>query len=45
MEFYEDLYRKAVAPEWDLRIVDTSVLESKVENDMFKMYEDFYDDI
>lgn len=45
MEFYEDLYRKAVAPEWDLRIVDTSVLDSKVENDMFKMYEDFYDDI
>ena len=45
MEFYEELYRKAVAPEWDLRIVDTSVLESKVENDMFKMYEDFYDDI
>jgi hypothetical protein len=39
MEFYEDLYRKAVAPEWDLRIVDTSVLDSQVEQDMLNMYE------
>lgn len=45
MEFYEDLYRKAVAPEWDLRIVDTSVLDSQVEQDMLNMYEWFYDDI
>lgn len=45
MEFYEDNYRKAVAPEWDLRIVDTSLLESKVEADMRNMYEHFYDDI
>ncbi|MGB2110766.1 MAG: CiaB protein, partial [Patescibacteria group bacterium] len=45
MEFYEDNYRKAVAPEWDLRIVDTSLLESKVETDMRNMYEHFYDDI
>lgn len=45
LEFYEDLYRKAVAPEWDLRIVDTSVLDSVVEADMKNMYETLYDDI
>lgn len=45
LEFYEDLYRKAVAPEWDIRIVDTSVLESVVESDMKDMYETLYDDI
>ena len=45
LEFYEDLYRKAVAPEWDLRIVDTSVLDSTVESDMKSMYETLYDDI
>jgi len=45
LEFYEDLYRKAVAPEWDIRIVDTSVLDSQVETDMFHMYETLYDDV
>jgi hypothetical protein len=45
LEFYEDLYRKAVAPEWDLRVVDTSVLDSVVESDMKNMYETLYDDI
>jgi hypothetical protein len=45
LEFYEDLYRKAVAPEWDIRIVDTSVLDSVVESDMKDMYETLYDDI
>lgn len=45
LEFYEDLYRKAVAPEWDIRIVDPSVLESVVESDMKEMYETLYDDI
>ncbi len=45
LEFYEDLYRKSVAPEWDLRIVDTSLFESKVSSDVLKMYETLYDDI
>lgn len=45
LEFYEDLYRKAVAPEWDLRIVDTSILNSEVESDIKSMYEHLYDDI
>ena len=45
LEFYEDLYRKAVAPEWDLRVVDTSILDSKVESDIKAMYEHLYDDI
>jgi hypothetical protein len=45
LEFYEDLYRKSVAPEWDIRIVDTSILDSKVEADMFNMYETLYDDV
>lgn len=45
LEFYEDLYRKAVAPEWDLRIVDTSILNSQVESDIKAMYEHFYDEV
>ncbi|MCP4523767.1 MAG: invasion protein CiaB, partial [Candidatus Gracilibacteria bacterium] len=45
IEFYEDLYRKSVAPEWDIRITDTSLLTSTVEADMLEMYEHFYDDI
>lgn len=43
-EFYEDKYRKAVAPEWDLRILNT-VFESDVEESMEDMYETFYDEI
>ncbi len=41
LEFYEDKYRKAVAPEWDLRIVNT-VFKSDVEESMENMYEHFY---
>jgi len=44
LEFYEDKYRKAVAPEWDLRIVN-NIFESKVENSIKSMYENIYDEI
>jgi len=43
LEFYEDKYRKAVAPEWDLRILDSETLESKVESNIKNMYEIIYD--
>jgi len=44
LEFYEDKYRKAVAPEWDLRILDTETLDSKVEKNISNMYEKLYDE-
>lgn len=44
LEFYEDKYRKAVAPEWDLRLQNI-VFESVVENDILEMYEKIYDDV
>ena len=44
LEFYEDKYRKAVAPEWDLRILNT-VFESDVESSIENMYETIYDEI
>lgn len=44
LEFYEDKYRKAVAPEWDLRILNT-VFESDVESSIESMYETIYDEI
>lgn len=44
LEFYEDKYRKAVAPEWDLRLIN-SIFESVVEKDILNMYETFYDEI
>ncbi len=39
LEYYEDNYRNAVAPEWDMRIVDESILQSDVSSNMFAMYE------
>jgi len=42
LEFYEDKYRKAVAPEWDLRIIDTDTLDSKVKKNISEMYEKIY---
>ncbi len=42
LEFYEDKYRKAVAPEWDLRIMDMETLDSKVEKNIENMYEELY---
>lgn len=44
LEYYEDNYRNSVAPEWDMRIVDESILSSQVSHDMFSMYETFYDE-
>ncbi len=44
LEFYEDKYRKAVAPEWDLRILNT-VFESDVEESIESMYENIYNEI
>ena len=44
LEFYEDKYRKAVAPEWDLRILNR-VFESDVEESITSMYELFYNEI
>ncbi|MDF1682331.1 MAG: hypothetical protein P1U46_00760 [Patescibacteria group bacterium] len=44
LEFYEDKYRKSVAPEWDLRILN-QIFESEVETDIENMYEKFYDEI
>jgi hypothetical protein len=45
LEFYEDKYRKAVAPEWDLRVLDTETLDSKVKNNIENMYEKIYDEM
>ncbi|MFC1798041.1 hypothetical protein ACFLY2_02705 [Patescibacteria group bacterium] len=44
LEFYEDKYRKAVAPEWDLRILN-NVFESDVESSILNMYEELYDEL
>lgn len=44
LEFYEDKYRQAVAPEWDLRIKN-EVFESTVKDNILDMYEKIYDDI
>jgi hypothetical protein len=44
LEFYEDKYRKAVAPEWDLRILN-NVFESDVEESILNMYENIFDEI
>jgi hypothetical protein len=42
LEYYEDNYRNAVAPEWDMRIVDESILQSHVSTNMFAMYETLF---
>ncbi len=44
LEFYEDKYRQAVAPDWDLRI-ENEVFESTVKDNILDMYEKIYDDI
>jgi hypothetical protein len=44
LEFYEDKYRKAVAPEWDLRILN-NVFDSVVESDIENMYENIFSEI
>ena len=40
VEYYEDKYRKAVAPEWNLRLKNKSLFESKVEKNMISMFND-----
>jgi len=44
LEFYEDTYRKAVAVEWDLRLKDDSIMQSKVAWDIKNMYEKLFDE-
>jgi hypothetical protein len=39
LEFYEDKFRKAVAPEWDLRIKTDFISNSTVLTDIIKMHE------
>lgn len=45
IEYYEDKYRKAVSPEWDIRIDDTLTMKSNILKDVKKMYEYMYDDM
>ncbi len=45
LEFYEDKFRKAVAPEWDLRIKTDFISNSSVLTDIIKMHEWFYKSI
>lgn len=45
IEYYEDKYRKAVSPEWDIRIDDTKTLDSTILADVKSMYEAHYDDL
>lgn len=44
LEYYEDLYRNAVSPEWDLRVRDDSILTSEVYHDIEQMYEKMFTD-
>ena len=37
-EYYEDKYRKAVAPEWNIRLKNNNLFESKVEKNMVSMF-------
>ncbi|MFZ4462168.1 MAG: hypothetical protein ACOYN2_06890 [Patescibacteria group bacterium] len=39
LEHYEDVYRKAVAPEWDLRLVHSNLFRSAVKTNMVSMFE------
>lgn len=42
-EYYEDKYRKAVSPDWDLRL-ENKVFESEVDVDILFMYEKLFDE-
>ncbi len=42
LEYYEDHYRKAVALEWDLRIVNPNSNAGKVKDDISTMYKDLF---
>ncbi|MDA3836332.1 MAG: invasion protein CiaB [Nanoarchaeota archaeon] len=43
LEYYDDVLRKAVAPEWDIRIVDFHLPENIRQASVKKMYEQFFD--
>jgi len=43
LEYYEDHYRKAVALEWDLRIVNPKNSAGKVIDDVKSMYEKYFE--
>ena len=45
LEAYEDSYRKSVSMEWDMRLLDSTTLQSTVASDIETMYEGFYDEI
>ncbi len=45
MEYYEDKYRRSVSIEFDMRLSDPSLFESKVAGDIANMYEGMYDEI
>ncbi len=44
LEYYEDHYRKAVALEWDLRIVNPKNSAGEVREDIKKMYAKLFED-
>ena len=37
-EWYEDRYRDAVAPDWDIRLQDTTLFDSTVQDDIEYMF-------
>jgi hypothetical protein len=39
LEYYEDPYRKAVSPEWDLRLSNPNLFHSTIRNDMVSVFE------
>ncbi len=43
LEYYEDKFRKAVALEWDVRILNPKI-KSEVKNDIVDMYEKYCED-
>jgi len=45
LEYYEDHYRKAVALEWDLRIINPNSNGGEVKEDIKKMYHKLYTQI
>ena len=45
LEYYEDHYRKAVALEWDLRIVNPASTAGEVKEDIKSMYQSLYNQI
>lgn len=42
LEYYEDKYRKAVAPEWDLRLKNDFLFESNVKSNIFLVFEKIF---